>query len=431
MVSLGSARLVGRGDAVAALDAALQSLHRGPGGIVAVAGDPGMGKTRLLREAARRAYAQGLTVRRGRARETAWALHPFMDALPHSPADAVPRTPPPQDGGKRAAHALLRGWLADLVAGPTVYLLDDFHWADSASVELLEDLTSPETSWPGPPVLLVVAYRPRQAPGALRYALACGEEEGTVTRLRLGPLTEADAATLVGLDPSTPEFADLYVQSEGNPLHLRVLHAGDAGCELLLGEVTALAQPERVVALALAVLPEPATVDAVADVADLPSYDVARLLGQLCKRDVVRTTPQATAALRHATLRDAIYQAADPLARLRAHERAYAHLAHQNRAGLRCDAPGHARGPGLFDQRLDDLTTREREVAHLVGAGHSNQQIAHRLRLSVRTVEAHLANIYRKLDVRSRVHLSRLTGTVGLPAGRAYAPAGSLPVADW
>lgn len=48
------------------------------------------------------------------------------------------------------------------------------------------------------------------------------------------------------------------------------------------------------------------------------------------------------------------------------------------------------------------LTEREREVAKLAAEGYSNQEIATRLVLSVRTVESHMHRIMRKLDVSSR-----------------------------
>src|SRR5262249_16643339 len=54
------------------------------------------------------------------------------------------------------------------------------------------------------------------------------------------------------------------------------------------------------------------------------------------------------------------------------------------------------------------LAAREREIAALVAAGRTNREIADQLVLSTRTIEAHLRNIYGKLDVRSRVELTRI-----------------------
>ena len=60
-------------------------------------------------------------------------------------------------------------------------------------------------------------------------------------------------------------------------------------------------------------------------------------------------------------------------------------------------AAGKARGP-----RIQLLTDRETEVLRLAAKGQSNIQIAHKLGLSMRTVQAHLRNIFNKLDVGSR-----------------------------
>jgi DNA-binding CsgD family transcriptional regulator len=58
-----------------------------------------------------------------------------------------------------------------------------------------------------------------------------------------------------------------------------------------------------------------------------------------------------------------------------------------------------------------DLTPREREFALLAGAGSSSRMIAERLVISVRTVDNHLQNAYRKLGVTRRNELPRvLTG---------------------
>jgi DNA-binding NarL/FixJ family response regulator len=50
----------------------------------------------------------------------------------------------------------------------------------------------------------------------------------------------------------------------------------------------------------------------------------------------------------------------------------------------------------------DGLTPREIEVLQLIAAGRSNRQMAEDLFLSIRTVERHVANIYRKIDVHNR-----------------------------
>ncbi|WUJ12341.1 helix-turn-helix transcriptional regulator [Actinoplanes sp. NBC_00393] len=67
-----------------------------------------------------------------------------------------------------------------------------------------------------------------------------------------------------------------------------------------------------------------------------------------------------------------------------------------------CLRPGNANGC------FSPLTTREAMVATLVGRGLTNQQIAHRLRISPHTVNFHLRQIFRKLEIPSRVHLATL-----------------------
>jgi DNA-binding CsgD family transcriptional regulator len=57
--------------------------------------------------------------------------------------------------------------------------------------------------------------------------------------------------------------------------------------------------------------------------------------------------------------------------------------------------------------RTDGLTLREVEIIRLLAAGLTNRQIAERLGLSVRTVDAHLRSIYAKLGVKSRSAATR------------------------
>ena len=67
---------------------------------------------------------------------------------------------------------------------------------------------------------------------------------------------------------------------------------------------------------------------------------------------------------------------------------------------------------------MDQKTAREREIAHLVSMGMTNTAIAEQLFVGVRTVESHLRQIYRKLDVPNRAALTRTL----LEARRASRP---------
>jgi DNA-binding CsgD family transcriptional regulator len=62
---------------------------------------------------------------------------------------------------------------------------------------------------------------------------------------------------------------------------------------------------------------------------------------------------------------------------------------------------------GLRRREPDELNETERQVAELAAQGLSNQEIAQRAFISVKTVEANLTRVYRKLGIRSRAALAR------------------------
>jgi DNA-binding NarL/FixJ family response regulator len=79
------------------------------------------------------------------------------------------------------------------------------------------------------------------------------------------------------------------------------------------------------------------------------------------------------------------------------------------RAGLWLAQCEEARPPTMLaTPEAADLTPREREIAHLAASGSSSREIAERLVLSVRTVDNHLQNAYRKLGVTRRQDLARV-----------------------
>jgi DNA-binding NarL/FixJ family response regulator len=59
------------------------------------------------------------------------------------------------------------------------------------------------------------------------------------------------------------------------------------------------------------------------------------------------------------------------------------------------------------DAELDELTPREREVLQLIARGYLYKEIASRLSLSVKTVESHVSNVLRKLQLSTRHELTR------------------------
>jgi DNA-binding NarL/FixJ family response regulator len=70
------------------------------------------------------------------------------------------------------------------------------------------------------------------------------------------------------------------------------------------------------------------------------------------------------------------------------------------RAGVRPDAP-------VADPELDQLTNREREVLRLLARGYAYKEIAKELFISIKTVETHVSNVLRKLQMSNRYELSR------------------------
>ena len=215
--------LIGRAEELLAIDRTVSELGRGGSAAIEVAGEPGIGKTRLLAELATRADALGYLVLSGSASELEadlpfWvfvdaldeyvaALEPRrLDALETTSSASLPRLSRLDSASIRAAavvpqtryrtYRAVRELLERLTATkPLVLVLDDVHWADPASVELLGTLLRRP---PDAAVLITLAVRPRQAPDRLSNALERAHRQGTLHRLALGPLTREQAQDLLG-----------------------------------------------------------------------------------------------------------------------------------------------------------------------------------------------------------------------------------------
>jgi len=89
---------------------------------------------------------------------------------------------------------------------------------------------------------------------------------------------------------------------------------------------------------------------------------------------------------------------------------ALAHLLQRTAAALVAltqDPVPDGQSPSVTD-RLSRLTPAERRIAGLVRQGHTNEQVARRIRVSPHTVNYHLRQVYRKLGISSRVQLAGL-----------------------
>ena len=227
----------------------LDELNRGPPGAIELVGEPGIGKTRLLSELAARAELRGHLVLSGSASELERELpfSVFVHALDEYVESLDPNQFSTLDDDVQAELAHVLPSLSALAAGravalqheryrshravrallehlaqtrPLVLVLDDFHWADSASVELLGALLRRP---PAAAVLTAVALRPRQTPERLAAALERAHRAAALTRVELGDLTPEEARELLGERVDAAGAAVLYEECGGNPFYLEQL----------------------------------------------------------------------------------------------------------------------------------------------------------------------------------------------------------------
>jgi ATP/maltotriose-dependent transcriptional regulator MalT len=339
--------LIGRADEVARIEAALSRLGTKPW-VLEVVGEPGIGKTRLLNEVQARAESHGHLVLSARSTERARRV-PFS-ALTDALADhvvaadlgssqrAVLATLFPALGplpvtkiAPYRLHRAMRG-LLEALAKPSglVVVLDDLHWVDDGTAQLLAHLLRHQ---PGAPVLLVLAHRPAQAPAHVTAAIDQAARAGEAERIELAPLSVDSFAELVGLDVNRAEREELYRGCAGNPFYLELLtaQAGSAAEATLLSELDGMAPTVRHVARAAAVAGDPFEPGLVAAIADLDTETAFEALDDLLARDLIRgDQDDRKLRFRHPLVRQIVYLDGGEEWGTFAHGRAAAELARRN-----------------------------------------------------------------------------------------------------
>jgi ATP/maltotriose-dependent transcriptional regulator MalT len=379
--------LVGRAAEREAIATAIAAFRARPGGVLAVEGEPGIGKSRLLAHLA--AEAEGSTVLHARASEfefdlphALWteALGGHLAALGErrvarlglADPEALPVLGDVPAPDRHRIHRALRELLERLGAtAPLVLCLDDVHWADPASVDALAALIRRP---PGGPVLLTWASREGQVPAPLVAATAAALREERATALALAPLSESEAAELVGA-----AAASIYPQAGGNPFYLEQLarvaggaHAAampddgsvpPAVAAALASELGELSPEARQLLDAAAVAGDPFDADLAAEIAELSEPAALDALDELLARALTR--PDATPrrfAFRHPVVRHAVYEAIPGGRRLGAHGRAAAALERRGAGAVqRAHHVEHAARAGDADA-IALLTTAAEEL---------------------------------------------------------------------
>ncbi len=241
---------VGRSRELAALDEELRRAAAGEARVAAITGELGIGKSRLWQQWLQTAEG-GCTALAAACVEATqglpfapltelFAAHPCTRALltAGSPVPAawlaevarllpevrhaVPGLPPAaalplEEERHRIFEAFVQVLLA-LPARPLVIFVDDVHWADSTTLEWLAYLVHRLRR---APLLLVLAYRPDEAPAGLAYQVAAWGREGILRRIALERLAPEESAALIAALHVPPQLThQVQFQSAGNPYFL-------------------------------------------------------------------------------------------------------------------------------------------------------------------------------------------------------------------
>jgi DNA-binding CsgD family transcriptional regulator len=352
-------------------------------GAVLLGGDAGAGKSRLVAELSSLVIDDGWRVLVGHCLDFGDGSPPYLpfsDALgrlaAESPGIATSLVDAsPAIAGLLPAHRLLtdsedapeptgRAALFDAVQSaltalsedaPLLFIVEDVHWADQSTRDLLRWLF---TRTFNSPIAILATYRSddlhRRHP--LRAALAEWVRLPTVTRLQLGPLSDDEARQLVcALHPESlaePELRHILARAEGNPFFIEELVAAAEVTEgllptdladLLLVRLEQIGEDGRLTVRAASVAGRRVSHTLLAHGSDLDDAALDAALRAAVDANILVALGADGYGFRHALLAEAIYQDLLPGERVRLHA-AYAEALATHRAeGSAAELARHAR----------------------------------------------------------------------------------------
>lgn len=378
--------MLGREREHAALASALDRAAGGAPALALVPGEAGIGKSRLVAEFGAWAAAQGVEVRLARAfpsgRRLAYqAVAGVLDEVLSGDATAGFSGRDDLRLFQAAAHHLV----AITERRPLVLVVDDLHWVDADSLEMLLFALATLADRAAR-ILVVVTVRDDEVAGSttLRDWVARAAREVHLTEIPLRPLSPSESARLVELwpEPVDDRAGELADRTGGRPLliveSLRYLAAGGdaesiapAVRESMQARLRSLSPDGRRLADAAAVLEKPATVPLLSAVAGLDASAAALALDGLLHRHVL--AGDGIYSFSHEMLRQAAYAAIPAEARRALHAQCTRALLATG-AGAAGEAARHAELAGDLEVAWDlhrQAAARAMALpAYRVAAGH-------------------------------------------------------------
>ncbi|WP_239090512.1 AAA family ATPase [Asanoa iriomotensis] len=364
-------------------------------GVGMIAGEPGVGKTRLVRELLSTLDADTVVLV-GQA-EPGSLSRPYevlMDALDGREGVDPALLAELGDSARSPVERLHSGvrLVSELIAGrPAVIVFEDLHWADSESAALFERIADIEGAQ-----VLIGSYRPAEVTGRdpVTALLSRLGRRHSLTRLDLHPFDVSDTATLLAAitgRPAPPRaIAALHQRTGGNPFFLEELLRGHERddleavheqplpwslAEVLRRQVDDLEPEQRRIVEAASVLGHRVHFDLLAAVTGAGEDELIRALGALVARDVLVETGEDEFSFRHALLREAIAGHLIGRQRRRLHEAALEALLADTDGRLPHDpamVAHHAQAAGRYD---DMLAAARRGVALYLSIGSAYQAL--------------------------------------------------------